>query len=304
MFKPITTPPTKEARAWASSAFGRGARVTATRRLTGGAATTMHLLDIEDARGARHQAVLRRWTDEDDHVSGAECVLREAHILTQLATTDLAAPRLLAIDPSGAHCAHAALLMTRLAGRIDLAPTRPDQWLVALATTLAHIHRTPVQAPPAESWLDASKLIVPEWSTRPQIWRDAFALMAEPPTPDDTCFIHHDYQPFNLLWRRGTLTGVVDWVWGSTGSPGFDVGHCRLNLAILYSHEHAARFLELYESIAGRRVNAWRDVNELVQYLPGWYDFLGTQVGKRMTVDFAGVNDRVERTLADALRRV
>jgi aminoglycoside phosphotransferase (APT) family kinase protein len=304
MFNPLTTPPTKEARAWAAAAFAQGARVTATKRLTGGAATTMHLLVIEDVHGALHHAVLRRWTDEDDVSAGAECVQREAHVLTQLATTELPAPRLLAIDPAGTYCGHAALLMTRLPGRIDLQPKKPDEWLRALATMLAEIHRTPVQAPPAQSWLEVNGLIVPDWTSRPELWRDAFALIGESPSADDECFIHHDYQPFNVLWRRGALTGVVDWVWGSTGSPSFDVGHCRLNLAILYSHEHAKRFLELYETISGRTVNAWRDVNELVQYLPGWRDFLGGQVGTRMVIDFEGIHDRVERTLADALRRV
>lgn len=303
MFKPLTTAPTKEAQAWAGSAFAPGAHVIATRRLTGGAATTVHLLTIEDVRGARHHAVLRRWTDADDHVSGADCVRREAHILTQLSATDLVAPTLLATDPLGTHCGHAALLMSRLPGRIDLQPKSADAWLQTLASTLAHIHRTPLKAPPAESWLNSDNLIVPSWTKRPELWRDAFDLIGGSPTSDEECFIHHDYQPFNLLWRRGSLSGIVDWVWGSTGSPSFDVGHCRLNLAILYSDELAKRFLELYESISGRKVNAWRDVSELVQYLPGWYDFLGTQVGNRMVVDFAGINERVERTLADALRR-
>lgn len=304
MFNPITTPPNDAARAWVASAYGEGAHVTATKRLTGGATTTMHLLTIDDRIGTRHHAVLRRWTDEDDHVAGADCVRREADILTQLASTDLPVPRLLAIDPSGTHCGHAALLMTRLPGRIDLQPKRPDEWLRMMATMLAKIHQTPAHGPPAESWLNKESLAIPDWSTRPELWRDAIALMSEPPTPDEECFIHHDYQQFNILWRRGSMSGVVDWVWGSTGSPSIDVGHIRMNMAILYSHEHAQRFLELYESISGRTVNAWRDVSELVQYAPDWQSFLVDQVGNRMVLDFEGMNDRVEQTLADALRRV
>jgi aminoglycoside phosphotransferase (APT) family kinase protein len=303
MFEPLTTPPSNEARAWVASVFGEGARVTATRRLTGGATTTMHLLNVEDRRGTGHFAVLRRWTDEDDHLSGSDCVRREAHVLTQLEATDLPAPRLLAIDPSGAHCGHAAILMSRVPGRIDLQPRDPDTWLRSMASTLAHIHRAPIPAPRAESWLNREHLVVPAWSKRPSLWRDAFSLLEGAPTPDEVRFIHHDFQPFNLLWRRGALSGVVDWVWGSTGSPSIDVGHCRLNLTILYSPNVAKRFLDEYESLSGHEVNAWRDVSELVQYLPGWSDFVGAQVGDRMAVDFEGMNDRVERTLADALRR-
>jgi len=64
----------------------------------------------------------------------------------------------------------------------------------------------------AESWLSRHNLIVPEWSKRPDLWREAFALVEESPPVSAPCLIHHDYQQFNLLWRRGRLTGVVDWV--------------------------------------------------------------------------------------------
>jgi aminoglycoside phosphotransferase (APT) family kinase protein len=75
---------------------------------------------------------------------------------------------------------------------------------------------------------------VPEWSSNPELWREAFAVIEENPPVAPTCFVHHDYQQFNLLWRRGRISSVVDWVWGSVGSPGFDVSHVRLNLSVIY----------------------------------------------------------------------
>jgi hypothetical protein len=83
-----------------------------------------------------------------------------------------------------------------------------------------------------------------------------------------------------------------------------DVGHCRLNLAVLYSSDYARRFLELYETASGRKVVPWWDVHELLVYLPGWGDSLQQQAGRRLDIDFIGMHDRVEATLADALRRV
>jgi aminoglycoside phosphotransferase (APT) family kinase protein len=263
----------------------------------------MHSLSIDSASGERHEVVLRRW-DDDDHIEGADWVMRESHILTELAGTDLPSPRVLAIDPTGESCGQPALLMSRLSGRMDLTPRDPSLWLDELAAMLARIHRVDVVAPVAESWLNRNSLIVPEWSKRPEIWRDAIELVTAQPPMGEQTFIHHDFQQFNTLWKRGRISGVVDWVFGSTGSPSMDVGHTRLNLAVLYSSDHAKRFLDLYESASGRRVDPWWDVHQLLVYLPGWGDFVQRQAGHRLQIDFNGMHDRVEETLADALRRL
>jgi hypothetical protein len=39
-------------------------------------------------------------------------------------------------------------------------------------------------------------------------------------------------------------------------------------------------------------------------YLPGWGEFLQRQAGPRTIVDFAGMHDRVEETLAEAMSRL
>ena len=96
---------------------------------------------------------------------------------------------------------------------------------------------------------------------------------------------------------------MVDWTWGAHGSPDVDVAHCRLNLTVLYSAEHASRFLSLYEDAAGRRVDPWWDVAGLLIYLPGWGEFLQRQAGRRLTVDFVGMHARMEQTLRQALAR-
>jgi aminoglycoside phosphotransferase (APT) family kinase protein len=297
------TRPSAKARNWAATAFGARARVTATKRLKGGISSAVHLLSIDDGHGHQHFVVLRRWNDSG-HADGAAWVRREAHVLEQLAGVDIPAPRVLAIDPTGSSCGEAALLMTRLPGRMDLNPKSPQRWLEELVTMAVRIHGAQILAPEAESWLNRDSLIVPVWSKRPQLWRDAISLVNEAPPSDEHTFIHHDYQHFNLLWQRGRLSGIVDWVFGSIGSPGIDVGHCRLNLAVLYSSECAQLFLDLYERQSGRTVSAWWDVHELLVYLPGWGTFLQQQAGDQRTVDYAGMHNRVEETLASALRRV
>jgi aminoglycoside phosphotransferase (APT) family kinase protein len=128
-------------------------------------------------------------------------------------------------------------------------------------------------------------------------------VIDESPPVSPPCFVHHDYQQFNLLWRRGKISSVVDWVWGSKGSPGIDVSHVRLNFSVLYSSELAQQFLDLYESMSGETVERWWDVEGLLKYLQGWGGFLQQEAGRRMTVDFARMHERVEATLRFALRR-
>jgi aminoglycoside phosphotransferase (APT) family kinase protein len=59
--------------------------------------------------------------------------------------------------------------------------------------------------------------------------------------------------PGNVLWRREKVSGVVDWVNASIGSPWADVGHCRVNLADRFGQPAAERFLDAYRAVSGRR---------------------------------------------------
>jgi aminoglycoside phosphotransferase (APT) family kinase protein len=294
--------PSDGALRWVARSFGADTTVVSVRRLTGGITSAMHAVSLVDPKGRHHRCVLRRWVV--DHADdGPERVLHEARILTELERTVFPAPRLLDVDPDGNECGDSALLMSYLDGHVELTPKDRHDWLHQIASTLVRIHDTDIEAPAAESWLDRANLEVPEWSTRPDVWREAIALVQESPPAIVPCFVHHDYQQFNLLWRRGKLTSVVDWVWGSSGSTGIDVGHARLNLSVLYSSELAQEFLELYESLSGSTVDRWWDVEGLLKYLPGWGDFLQLQAGQRLKVDFEGMHERVEATLVAALRR-
>jgi len=262
----------------------------------------MHCVSVVDTQGHHHRCVLRRWVD-DHGDDGPELIRREARILESLERTDIPAPRVLATDADGDECGVPALLMSYLDGHVELTPGDTDDWVGQITSMLVRIHQTEIEAPAAEPWLNRDRLVVPEWSKRPDLWRAAFAVVSSSPPSSPRCFIHHDYQQFNLLWRRGQLTSVVDWVWGSVGSPGIDVGHLRLNISVLYSSELAERFLDLYESMSGTVIDRWWDVAELLVYLPGWGGFLQQQAGRRLRVDFEGMHDRVEATLLSALGR-
>ena len=138
---------------------------------------------------------------------------------------------------------------------------------------------------------------------RPDVWRAAIDAARTGP-PDGWCFVHGDYQHFNILWRRDRLSAVVDWVNAAVGPPDFDVGHCRLNLAVLFSAELAERFLLAYEREAGRTVDPRWDLAALLSFDERWHDGIPKQVAGRTTVDHAGMDRRVEDVLAAAVARL
>jgi aminoglycoside phosphotransferase (APT) family kinase protein len=195
--------------------------------------------------------------------------------------------------------------MTRVPGRIDLDPTAPEDWTRQLADQLVAIHE---HAP--ASWLSAAEspanldVDVPPTSDRRDLWERAIEVVAGRPPQPPACFVHQDYQQFNVLWSRGRLVGVVDWVWGARGPADADVAHCRLNLCLLYGAERAIAFQTAYESLAGRRVDPWWDVAGVVDYVRGWSaEELRKQAGRRLRVDGGTFPAKVETLLEWVLRR-
>jgi aminoglycoside phosphotransferase (APT) family kinase protein len=294
--------PPPEAVSWVEQILGGGSRVVGWRRLTGGLTSSVHRMTI-DRHGRRTAYVLRRWalgSEHDDYVVGA--VASETAVLQALERTDFPAPRVIGSTVEAAH-GGPAVLMTRLPGSVLLMPRDRDAWLRQMARTATRIHALDVTAKPFESWLDHGRLAPPVDAARPDIWNAAIALVAAARAPTRTTFIHRDYQHFNLLWSRERLTGVIDWVEGSLGPPGIDIGHCRLNLAVLFSAEIADRFLAMYEAEAGRQVDPSWDLHALLSYGPAWKQFLPIQIDGRAPLDTDGMTGRVEDVLERALRR-
>ncbi len=145
---------------------------------------------------------------------------------------------------------------------------------------------------------------MPESALRPDVWAAAKDVVAAEPPQTEAVLTHGDYQHFNVLWSRGRLSALVDWSQAGIASPDLDVGHCRLNLAVLYSPEIAERFRRVYESEAGRQVEPWWDIHQLLAYGDDWQTFIPIQVAGRAPVDVRGMTGRVEELLVIALARL
>jgi len=295
---------------WVERTLGGGATVVACRRLHGGLTTSVHRLTVEDAGGHRRSVVLKRWIpgSEEARESMIEITAREARTLEQVGIAGIPAPGLLGFTPGGGgrDGEHSAILMTRAPGRIDLTPADPHAWVAEMAATLATIHSADVAARRWTGWVDPSELASPSWTAQPDLWRAAIdaAAQADRDATRHGTFIHGDYQHFNHLWSRSRLRSVIDWTFAARGPAGIDVGHCRLNLAVLHSAELAEDFLAAYEAEVGVRVDPAWDLRALLSYDQAWKRFIPIQVAGRAIIDLTEMDKRVEATMAAALRRL
>ena len=230
-----------DARIWCATRVGAGARVVRVRRLRGASATEVHGVDVDDRRDRRHQLVLRRFVDRAWLEREPDLARREASVLERLAGGGVAAPELIAVDGDGTAFGTPAVLTTRLPGRIDLDPVDRPRWLHALRSAMQPIHALDGTGLRAYARYRTSTT-PPPWSRHPHLWEQAGELVGREPPAGPVTMIHRDYHPLNTLWSRGRLTGVVDWVEACAGDPGVDVGHCRLNLAMLFGVATADEF--------------------------------------------------------------
>jgi aminoglycoside phosphotransferase (APT) family kinase protein len=300
--RPVAKSPSEKTRRWVAGAIGPDARVVRSRRLKGGLISSVDALTVETRGGKRQQVVLRRHTTWEKGERPAEWVKEEAHVLQALESSGLPAPRLLAVDPDGAESGVPALLMTLMPGRVHLEPS--DAWIGQQAATLARVHALEIRADLPKKAERHHQVHPPAAAIDTPVWEEAIAITSEPAPSFTPRFIHGDYQHFNMVWSRGRLTGVLDWGGAAFGPPDRDSGHCRLNLAVLFSAEWAERFRLAYEAEAGRRVDPYWDLSELLAYSSEWQQFIPIQVAGRVPVDTEGMTARVEELIKLTLKRM
>ena len=88
--------------------------------------------------------------------------------------------------------------------------------------------------------------------------------------------LHRDFHPGNVLWRRGAVCGLVNWVGACTGPAVADVAHCRVNLLIVGA-DAAGRFTAMRQSAAGTAYHPWADVVTIIGLLDSLRDDWGSE---------------------------
>jgi aminoglycoside phosphotransferase (APT) family kinase protein len=144
------------------------------------------------------------------------------------------------------------LVLEYIEGAPDFTAPPAVDFIDQFARSLAEIHRID-----ASGWGLADNTVkVERWWLRQreqydeslQEQRILDALMAAWPwrPANEPTLLHGDYWPGNVLWRNGTLVGVIDWEEARRGDPLFDVAISRLDLAWAFGADAMRRFTETY----------------------------------------------------------
>ncbi|MEF3112336.1 aminoglycoside phosphotransferase family protein [Streptomyces chrestomyceticus] len=239
---------------WVTRHLSPDERIITTEPLHGGITAEMRRLTISTGNGGTRDLVLRTFVDAP---RAEDWLTRESGALTQLTDTAVPAPELVAVDPTAAQCEYPSLLMTHVAGRTVLDDEGVATRVPQLARQLVAIHAQRPAARPREyvAMTTADTVVIPKGADT-TAWAAAIDLIRNPPLSYEGRFLHHDFQPGNVLFdapspASARLTGVVDWASTSCGPADLDVAHCSAVLALLHGPEWGLRFTDAYEEAGG-----------------------------------------------------
>ena len=216
-----------------------GATIVRVRRLKGGLEASTHRLDLQTRAGARRAVVVRRFNHTFPWFDPTR-IPTEVATLASLVATPVVAPEVLGVDADGRWFGMPCLVVTCLPG--GHAPfTRWVEWAGRLAAAMAEVHAV---APVVESepWLTGWLRDEPPASLQDGPWLDRVwpaiqASRSDLAASGGDALVHHDLHPGNTLWRRGRVSGIVDWPMAGRGYPAYDRAYLRLDVSIALGME-------------------------------------------------------------------
>ena len=172
--------------------------------------------------------------------------------LAVISVATVPTPDPVVLDAGGTWFGYPAVVMTALPGRPDMHPVDPRVWLVDAAEALASIHAVPsvrathVRPPRWRRWKPSSEGMGNE-AAEVEI---LLARLYERAETLPTVLSHDDYNPGNLLYSDGRLSGVVDWADVAIEPREAAVALYRHFLAIHPGGDAPEIFLDEYERAA------------------------------------------------------
>lgn len=261
-------------------------------RLKGSTTSTLHRITLQ-RDGKMIDVVVRQFDNKEWLKEEHDLAFHEAESLRLATEVGIETPEIIAFEEEVDRCGVPVVLMSLLDGEVNLKPHHMERWLARLAKTLIHVHEVKAESFGWEyyTYNNMSHMVVPEWSGVQELWARALEIAKNPRPKFEARFIHRDYHPANVLWKNDEVSGVVDWVNACRGPAGVDVGHCRVNLAMLYDVQAADGFLMAYQQNTKGvfKYDVYWDVISLFDILfglptvyPGWEAFGVTGLTDKM----------------------
>lgn len=227
-------------------------KITSIQQLKGGISTLIYKFVIGFYKNDYRNVILRIYNNKEWLKEEPDIVSHETSALKIASKLSIPTPHLINSDEKGEICGNPLVLMSELPGKVILEPDNMEEFIEQMAIALVNIHNIDYQEFKWQyfSYIDIEKFDIPSWSKYPNLWEKAINIANSQKPKYNSCFIHRDYHPCNILWHNNKITGIVDWVNACIGPVGVDIGHMRVNLAMLYGTDIADLFLKYYQKHA------------------------------------------------------
>ena len=252
-----------------------GSEVVRWRRLPGASTSAVHRLTLDNGTAVVLRRYVWRWVLEDE----PEVPQREVAALQFARHQGLPVPEVLAADPDGGTIGDGvpALAMSLVPGT---AVSLPD--LRALAGIAARIHEVDAATFSYRyfPWYRDAIVDAPPAATDRRLWGRALDIWHTQMPAYNPGFLHRDFHPGNVLWKRGTAH-VVDWANGCAGPWGCDIAHCRDNLIQLSGFAGADDFLRCYLDETGAEYDPYWEIASVLEHSPPSFDAERVAISER-----------------------
>lgn len=236
------------------------------RRLPGASTSAVHRLSLADGS----TAVLRRYVWRCVLEDEPEAPRREVDALRFAVRNQLPVPEVLAADIDGTSVGDGipGLLMTLVPGSPVPVPDLGD-----LATVAAGIHAIDAAAFAHRyfPWYREELTDAPPGATDQRLWRRAIEIWHTQMPEYRPGFLHRDFHPGNVLWKR-RVAHVVDWANACAGPSGCDIAHCRDNLIHLSGFDAADLFLRRYQEVTGADYDPFWEIASVLEHSPSTFN--------------------------------
>lgn len=169
---------------------------------------------------------------------------RELNALTAAADREIPVPEAKAIDGR-------FLLMLQLDGFPFLQPLDFEAWIDEIAGILSNTHAARI--PEIQASRRAAEPVIPGWAFDRANWEQAARIFREEAADASSVFFHGDFEPTNVLFRDGRVSGVTGWTHAGSGPAQLDVGRMRVALELIHGGNVADRFLGTYKNLSKNR---------------------------------------------------